>query len=98
KSCTENEVIFGPTTADPSIGIGEEVSDPIKIYNNDTLTICDNLAAIRAASAAAGEVDGMPVGLQVIAKRLDEGDVFKSADFIERTNKIYEKTPTGMED
>ena len=45
-----------------------------------------------------GLVDGMPAGLQIMAKRFDEGTVFKVADFIERNNKFYEKTPTGMED
>ncbi len=94
----ENDVIVGPTTTEPAFGIGEEVSDPIKMYNNDLLTISANLAGIPAASVPAGLVDGMPAGLQIMAKRFDEGNVFKVADFIERNNKFYEKTPTGMED
>ena len=98
KIFAENDVIVGPTTTEPAFGIGEEVSDPIKMYNNDILTISANLAGIPAASVPAGLVDGMPVGLQVMAKRFDEGNVFKTADFIERSNKFYEKTPTGMED
>ena len=94
----ENDVIVGPTTTEPAFGIGEEISDPIKMYNNDILTISANLAGIPAASVPAGLVDGMPAGLQIMAKRFDEGNVFKVADFIERNNKFYEKTPTGMED
>lgn len=94
----ENDVIVGPTTTEPAFGIGEEVSDPIKMYNNDLLTISANLAGIPAASVPAGLVDGMPSGFQIMAKRFDEGNVFKVADFIERNNKFYEKTPTGMED
>lgn len=94
----ENDVIVGPTTTEPAFGIGEEISDPIKMYNNDLLTISANLAGIPAASVPAGLVDGMPAGLQIMAKRFDEGNVFKVADFIERNNKFYEKTPTGMED
>ena len=98
KIFAENDVIVGPTTTEPAFGIGEEVSDPIKMYNNDILTISANLAGIPAASVPAGLVDGMPVGLQVMAKHFAQGNVFKTADFIERTNKFYEKTPTGMED
>ncbi|UFN66909.1 Asp-tRNA(Asn)/Glu-tRNA(Gln) amidotransferase subunit GatA [Lactobacillus gasseri] len=94
----ENDVIVGPTTTEPAFGIGEEISDAIKMYNNDILTISANLAGIPAASVPAGLVDGMPAGLQIMAKRFDEGNVFKVADFIERNNKFYEKTPTGMED
>ncbi|WEV71294.1 Asp-tRNA(Asn)/Glu-tRNA(Gln) amidotransferase subunit GatA [Lactobacillus sp. ESL0785] len=93
-----NDVMVGPTTTEPAFDIGSEISDPIKMYNNDILTISANLAGIPAASVPAGLVDGMPVGLQIMAKRFDEGSIFKTADFIERTNKFYEKTPAGMED
>lgn len=98
KIFAENDVIVGPTTTTPAFGIGEEISDPIKMYNNDILTISANLAGIPAASVPAGLVEGMPVGLQVMAKRFDESSIFRVADFIERNNKFYEKTPTGMED
>ncbi|RMC51150.1 Asp-tRNA(Asn)/Glu-tRNA(Gln) amidotransferase subunit GatA [Lactobacillus sp. ESL0225] len=94
----ENDVIVGPTTTTPAFTIGSEISDPIKMYNNDILTISANLAGIPSASVPAGMVDGMPVGLQVMAKRFDEGSIFQVADFIEQTNKFYEKTPTGMGD
>ncbi len=93
-----NDVIVGPVTTEPAFDIGSEVSDPIKMYNNDILTISANLTGVPAASVPAGLVNGMPVGLQIMAKRFDEGSIFKTADFIERSNKFYEKTPTGMED
>lgn len=98
KIFAENDVIVGPVTTEPAFGIGEEVSDPIKMYNNDILTISANMAGIPAASVPAGLVNGMPIGLQVMAKRFDEENVFKTADFIERSNKFYEQTPSGMED
>lgn len=98
KIFAENDVVVGPVTTEPAFGIGEEVSDPIKMYNNDILTISANLAGIPAASVPAGLVDGMPVGFQIMAKRFDEGSIFQVADFVERKNKFYEKTPTGMED
>ena len=94
----ENDVIVGPTTTTPAFGIGSEISDPIKMYNNDILTISANLAGIPSASVPAGLVEGMPVGFQIMAKRFDEGSIFQVADFIERSNHFYEKTPAGMED
>lgn len=94
----ENDVIVGPTTTTPAFGIGSEISDPIKMYNNDILTISANLAGIPSASVPAGLVEGMPVGFQIMAKRFDEGSIFQVADFIERGNQFYEKTPAGMED
>ncbi|MDN6043161.1 MAG: Asp-tRNA(Asn)/Glu-tRNA(Gln) amidotransferase subunit GatA [Lactobacillus sp.] len=94
----DNDVILGPTTTTTAFGIGEEISDPLKMYNNDILTISANLAGLPAASVPAGLTGGMPVGLQIMAKRFDEGNVFKVADFIERQNKFYEAKPAGMED
>lgn len=98
KVFAENDVIVGPVTTTTAFGIGTEISDPIKMYNNDILTISANLAGIPAASVPAGLANGMPVGFQIMAKRFDEGSIFRVADFIERENKFYEKTPAGMED
>lgn len=98
KVFAENDVIVGPVTTTTAFGIGTEISDPIKMYNNDILTISANLAGIPAASVPAGLSNGMPVGFQIMAKRFDEGSIFRVADFIERENKFYEKTPAGMED
>jgi len=98
KIFADNDIIVGPTTTTPAFDIGSEISDPIKMYNNDILTISANLAGIPAASVPAGLADGMPVGFQIMAKRFDEGNIFRVADFIERNNKFYEKTPSGMQD
>ena len=98
KVFAENDVIVGPVTTTTAFGIGTEISDPIKMYNNDILTISANLAGIPAASVPAGLSNGMPVGFQIMAKRFDEGSIFRVADLIERENKFYEKTPAGMED
>lgn len=94
----DNDVIVGPTTTEPAFEIGSEVKDPIKMYNNDILTISANMSGVPAASVPAGLVNGMPVGLQIMAKRFDEESVLRVADFIERNNKFYEKKPAGLED
>lgn len=94
----ENDVIVGPTTPTPAFGLNSKTKDPLKMYANDILTIAANLAGVPAASVPAGLVDGMPVGLQIMAKRFDEESIFRVADFIERSNKFYEKKPTGLED
>ena len=98
KIFAENDVIVGPTTPTPAFKIGSSIKDPLKMYANDILTISANMAGIPAASVPAGLVDGMPVGFQIMAKRFDESSIFQVADFIERQNKFYEKTPTGLED
>jgi aspartyl-tRNA(Asn)/glutamyl-tRNA(Gln) amidotransferase subunit A len=95
----DNDVIVGPTTTTPAFEIGSEISDPIKMYNNDILTISANLAGLPAASVPAGKADnGMPVGFQIMGNLFDEASVLRTADFIERSNKFYEQKPAGLED
>lgn len=98
KIFAENDVIVGPTTPTTAFKVGAEVSDPLTMYANDILTISANLAGIPAASVPAGLVEGLPVGLQIMANHFDEGNIFKVASFIENENKFYELKPTGMED
>lgn len=98
KIFAEHDVIVGPTAPTTAFGIGQQVSDPLTMYANDILTISANLAGIPAASVPAGLSEGMPVGLQVMANRFDEGSIFKVASFVEQQNKFYANKPTGMED
>lgn len=100
KVFADNDVIVGPVSTETAFDLGSEISDPIKMYNNDILTISANMTGVPAASVPAGisETTGMPVGLQIMAKRFDEGHVFQVADFIERNNKFYEEKPAGLED
>jgi aspartyl-tRNA(Asn)/glutamyl-tRNA(Gln) amidotransferase subunit A len=63
---------------------------------NDILTIPANLAGIPAASVPAGLVDGMPVGLQLMAKPMAEATIFKVADAFEAATQFYTQVPTAM--
>lgn len=99
KIFSDNDVIVGPTTTTPAFEIGSEISDPIKMYNNDILTISANLAGLPAASVPAGKAaNGMPVGFQIMGNLFDEASVLRTADFIERSNKFYAEKPAGLED
>ena len=49
----------------------------MEMYAYDTLTVIANLAGIPAGSIKAGEVDGIPVGLQLQAKPLDDDKIIK---------------------
>ncbi|MCC3236334.1 Asp-tRNA(Asn)/Glu-tRNA(Gln) amidotransferase subunit GatA [Pediococcus acidilactici] len=66
------DLIIGPTAPTPAYKIGAEVDDPTTMYMNDVLTIPVNLAGLPAMSLPAGFSEGMPVGLQMIAKPFDE--------------------------
>jgi aspartyl-tRNA(Asn)/glutamyl-tRNA(Gln) amidotransferase subunit A len=86
---------MGPTTPTVAFKIGEKVTDPLTMYMNDILTIPVNLAGLPAASIPAGFVDGMPVGLQLIAKHFDEATIYQAADAFEGQNDYLDQIPGG---
>lgn len=96
KVFADYDLIVGPTTPTPAFKIGEKVNDPVTMYMNDILTIPANLAGIPAASVPAGLVDGMPVGLQLMAKPMAEATIFKVADAFEAATQFYTQVPTAM--
>ncbi|ERL64210.1 Asp-tRNA(Asn)/Glu-tRNA(Gln) amidotransferase subunit GatA [Schleiferilactobacillus shenzhenensis] len=96
KVFADHDLIIAPTTPTPAFKIGEKVDDPVTMYMNDILTIPANLAGIPAASVPAGLVDGLPVGLQLMAKPLGESTIFKAAAAFEDATKFYEQVPTAM--
>jgi aspartyl-tRNA(Asn)/glutamyl-tRNA(Gln) amidotransferase subunit A len=66
---TRVDALVAPTSPTPAFVIGER-SDPISMYLCDVLTIPVNLAGLPGVSVPCGLVDGLPVGLQVIAPRM----------------------------
>ncbi|MBT8109199.1 MAG: Asp-tRNA(Asn)/Glu-tRNA(Gln) amidotransferase subunit GatA, partial [Gammaproteobacteria bacterium] len=61
------DVIVGPTAPTPAFKLGDKVDDPITMYLNDIYTIGANLAGLPAMSIPCGFVDGLPVGLHMVA-------------------------------
>lgn len=78
------DLIVGPTVPKLPHEIGTELS-PLEMYAYDILTVIANLAGIPAASIKAGEVDGVPVGLQIQAKPLDDLKIIKAMSVLENT-------------
>ena len=79
RAFAEVDLIAGPTTPTPAFSIGQKVGDPIEMYLNDIYTIGANLAGLPAMSIPCGFVNGLPVGLQLIAPHLAEGRLLKAA-------------------
>jgi len=62
------DVLLTPTTPSVAFPVGTKIKDPIKMYQNDILTIPANMAGIPAISIPCGFVSGLPVGLQLMGK------------------------------
>ncbi|KZX13084.1 Asp-tRNA(Asn)/Glu-tRNA(Gln) amidotransferase subunit GatA [Methanobrevibacter curvatus] len=61
------DLIASPTVPKLPHKIGDKL-EPMEMYAYDVLTVIANLAGIPAASMKAGDVNGIPVGLQLQAK------------------------------
>lgn len=71
------DLIVGPTVPKLPHKIGEELT-PMEMYAYDILTVIANLGGIPAGSIKAGEVENIPVGLQIQAKPLDDLKIIKA--------------------
>ena len=79
------DAILTPTTPSAAFAIGSKAkADPIEMYLNDIFTVTANIAGVPAISVPAGlDESGLPLGLQVITKALDESTMFTVAGALE---------------
>lgn len=81
------DFLLTPTAPTPAFGIGENVSDPVKMYLSDVMTVPASLAGLPAISIPAGvSSDGLPIGVQLIGKMKADADVIAMAGEVEVTN------------
>jgi aspartyl-tRNA(Asn)/glutamyl-tRNA(Gln) amidotransferase subunit A len=87
------DVIIGPTAPTPAFKLGEQIDDPLTMYLNDITTIPVNLAGIPAISVPCGFAGGLPVGLQIMGKALDESTVLRVAHAFEKHTEHHKQRP-----
>jgi aspartyl-tRNA(Asn)/glutamyl-tRNA(Gln) amidotransferase subunit A len=79
------DALLTPTAPSAAFGLGEKHDDPVTMYLNDVFTVTANLAGLPALSLPAGlDHQGLPLGLQLIGKPLDEGTLFSLAGALEK--------------
>ncbi|TNJ48621.1 Asp-tRNA(Asn)/Glu-tRNA(Gln) amidotransferase subunit GatA [Phaeobacter sp. B1627] len=81
------DAILTPTTPSAAFGLGEmNDADPVQMYLNDVFTITVNLAGLPGISVPTGlDAKGLPLGLQLIGKPWDEGDLLNTAYALEQS-------------
>nr|WP_319250077.1 Asp-tRNA(Asn)/Glu-tRNA(Gln) amidotransferase subunit GatA [uncultured Celeribacter sp.] len=87
------DAILTPATPSPAFGLGEvSDSDPIQMYLNDVFTVTVNLAGLPGISVPAGmSASGLPLGLQLIGKPWEEGDLLNIAQSLEASAGFVSK-------
>ncbi|HZT40295.1 MAG TPA: Asp-tRNA(Asn)/Glu-tRNA(Gln) amidotransferase subunit GatA [Bryobacteraceae bacterium] len=79
------DAIVTPVSPFPAFRIGEKVDDPMAMYLSDIYTITGDLAGIPCMSVPAGTTsEGLPVGMQILAKHFDEATMFRIAHAYEQ--------------
>ena len=79
------DALLTPATPSAAFAYGEKSDDPVAMYLNDIFTVTANLAGLPGiAVPAAVDGQGLPLGLQVITKALDEASCFRVGGEIER--------------
>ena len=68
-------------------------NDPLSMYLCDVLTIPVNLAGLPGISVPCGVSDGLPVGLQVIGPRFQDGRVLRVAHAYEQATEWHTRLP-----
>ena len=72
------DAVLTPSTPSAAFALGDKQIDPVTMYLNDVFTVTANLAGLPGISVPAGlDSGGLPLGLQVIGKALDEAAVFQ---------------------
>ncbi len=78
------DLLLTPTAPSAAFALGEKSADPLAMYLNDVFTVPSSLAGLPAMSVPGGlDRDGLPLGLQIIGKPLDEQGVLNAGLAIE---------------
>lgn len=84
------DMIATPVSPSTAFKIGEKVEDPLTMYLSDIFTNPVNLAGLPGISIPGGfDAQGLPIGLQLIGKPMDEGSLLQAAYVFESEKKVH---------
>ncbi len=90
------DLILGPTTPNLPWLIGSKIDDPVAAYLEDIYTVPANLAGIPGLSMPAGIIDGLPVGVQLLAPYFQEARLLQVAHQFQQHTDWHARTPAGF--
>ena len=90
------DVIMGPTAPTTAFKLGEKADDPVSMYLSDIYTIAVNLAGLPGMSIPAGQVDGLPVGLQLIGNYWEESRLLNIAHQYQQATDWHRAIPAAF--
>jgi len=91
------DVLLTPTVPDTAFKIGQNTDDPLAMYLGDICTVTLNLTGLPGINICCGYKDGLPIGMQLIAKALDEETLLRTAYTFEQNRTDLKKQPPMRE-
>ncbi|PHR57007.1 MAG: Asp-tRNA(Asn)/Glu-tRNA(Gln) amidotransferase GatCAB subunit A [Robiginitomaculum sp.] len=86
------DALLTPTCPSAAFAVGRKIDDPVTMYLNDIFTVTANLAGLPAMSVPVSlDKDGLPLGLQIIGRALDEETVFAASAALEKAANFTAK-------
>ncbi len=89
------DMIFTPVAPTPAFSL-DAVKTPLELYLEDIFTLSANLAGVPGLSIPAGMTEGLPVGIQLLGKYFDEGNLLAVGSAFEKIRGEW-KLPEGVE-
>ena len=89
------DVLLTPTAPDTAFKIGQNSDNPLAMYLGDVCTVTLNLAGLPGISIPCGYKNGLPIGMQLIGKALDEETLLRVAYTFEQ-NRTDLRKPLSM--
>jgi aspartyl-tRNA(Asn)/glutamyl-tRNA(Gln) amidotransferase subunit A len=87
------DLVVAPTTPNVAFVHGDK-EDPVAMYLNDVFTIPADMAGVPAVSVPCGfTAAGLPIGLQLIGRTLDEATVLRAAYAYEQATDWHRQRP-----
>ena len=84
------DFLISPTVPIPPFKIGEKIDDPVSLFLIDFNTVTANLTGIPAISIPYEISNGLPIGIQLLAKPMNDKALLQAAHALENTIKLPE--------
>lgn len=88
------DVLATPTAPSVAFPLGDKAGDPMAMKLADVCTIPVNMAGLPGMSLPCGFQNGLPIGLQLIGRLLDETTLLRVADAYEKATEWKNRRPS----
>ncbi len=91
KAFQKYDVLLTPTSPTVAFDIGSKSNNPLEMYLADICTVSVNIGGLPGISIPCGvDKEGMPIGMQLIGNKFQEGTILNAAYTFEQKTKFRE--------